>query len=48
MTRHPMIELKRLSKAYRQGSQVLPVLRGIDLVIGRGAFCGHHGAIGFG
>jgi putative ABC transport system permease protein len=31
-----MIELKRLSKTYRQGSQVLPVLRGIDLVIGRG------------
>lgn len=43
-----MIELKRLSKAYRQGSQVLPVLRGIDLVIGRGEFVAIMGPSGSG
>jgi putative ABC transport system ATP-binding protein len=43
-----MIKLKRLSKAYRQGSQVLPVLRDIDLVIGVGEFVAVMGPSGSG
>jgi putative ABC transport system ATP-binding protein len=43
-----MIELKRLSKAYAQGSQVLPVLRDIDLVIGAGDFVAIMGPSGSG
>jgi putative ABC transport system ATP-binding protein len=43
-----MIELKRLSKAYRQASQVLPVLRDIDLAIGVGEFVAIMGPSGSG
>jgi putative ABC transport system ATP-binding protein len=43
-----MIALKRLSKAYRQGGQVLPVLCDIDLVIGVGEFVAVMGPSGSG
>jgi putative ABC transport system ATP-binding protein len=43
-----MIELKRLSKAYRQGSQVLPILRDIDVAVGAGEFVAIMGPSGSG
>jgi len=43
-----MIELKRLSKAYHQGSQVLPILRDIDVAVGAGEFVAIMGPSGSG
>jgi putative ABC transport system ATP-binding protein len=43
-----MIELKAVSKAYHQANHLLPVLRGIDLVIGTGEFVAIMGPSGSG
>ena len=34
----PIVEIRNLSKSYRRGSQVLPVLTGVFLDIDKGAF----------
>jgi putative ABC transport system ATP-binding protein len=43
-----MIQLKGIRKAYRTGANVLPVLKGIDLGIGRGEFVSIMGSSGSG
>jgi putative ABC transport system ATP-binding protein len=43
-----MIEIERLSKTYRQGNQVVPVLRDVDLCVSAGAFIAIMGTSGLG
>jgi len=44
----PIVEIRNLSKSYRRGSQVLPVLTGVFLDIGRGEFLALMGPSGSG
>jgi len=44
----PMVEIKNLSKAYRRGSQIIPVLQDISFDIGEGEFMALMGPSGSG
>jgi len=44
----PVVEIHDLSKSYRRGGQIVPVLSGIDLDIARGDFIGLMGPSGSG
>ena len=44
----PMVEIKNLSKAYRRGSQIIPVLQDITFDIGEGEFMALMGPSGSG
>lgn len=44
----PVVEIRDLSKSYRRGGQIVPVLNDIDLVIPRGDFIGLMGPSGSG
>jgi putative ABC transport system ATP-binding protein len=45
---HPIVEIKNLSKSYRRGNQIIPVLEDINLDIPRGEFLALMGPSGSG
>ncbi|MBJ6726877.1 ABC transporter ATP-binding protein [Geomesophilobacter sediminis] len=48
MTEPPIVEIRNLSKSYRRGSQIIPVLSGISFDIARGEFLALMGPSGSG